>query len=213
MLEVCNLQCVRGNQSLFSALNFRLTGGEMLHLKGRNGSGKTSLLRLLCGLAAPDNGEIRWRSQAIKQLGEDYRRELLYLGHHNSIKAELSPLENLCLAAKLSGQTFSQQKTLAALAEVGLAGREDLLSRYLSQGQKRRVALARLFVEQRLLWLLDEPYVGLDSAAVTRLAELMAQHLQQGGVLILTTHQAVTIPGVKTRELVLETLPHASSLH
>ena len=203
MLETTRLDCVRGERHLFRALSFRLMPGELLSLQGRNGSGKTSLLRMLCGLLPPAGGEIRWRNEPIGKLGEDYRRELCFLGHQNAIKEELTPLENLMASARLADDALDEGAALDALETLGLAGREDLACRYLSQGQKRRVALARLVNERRALWLLDEPFVALDTAAVDLVAGLIGAHLQRGGLAVLTTHQAVDIPAGSVRQLVL----------
>ena len=203
MLSVSDLECQRGDRRLFAGVGFRLEAGELMYLKGRNGTGKTSLLRLLCGLLPPASGEIRWRDQPIKRLGEDYRREMCFLGHHNAIKEELTPLENLNTSAALAGTPLDPEHVLDALALLGLAGREDLPCRYLSQGQKRRVALSRLAIDRRPLWLLDEPFVALDTAAVDLVAELIGAHLQRGGMVVLTTHQPVDIVGGVTRQLVL----------
>jgi heme exporter protein A len=137
----------------------------MLYLQGRNGSGKTSLLRMLCGLTPAASGEIRWRGRPIGKLGEEFRSELCYLGHQNAIKEELTPLEKPAVVGRLAQETLDEDAALAALELVGLRGREDLACRYLSQGQKRRAALARLVHEKRALWVLDEPYVALDAAA------------------------------------------------
>ena len=203
MLEASNLECIRGERSLFAGVGFRLAAGEMLYLQGANGSGKTSLMRILCGLAHPAAGEVRWRGEPIGKLGEDYRRELCYLGHHNAIKEELTPLENLLTAAALADEPLDEDQALDALETLGLAGREDLACRYLSQGQKRRVALARLVSERRPLWLLDEPFVALDVAAVDLVAGLIGAHLQRGGLAVLTTHQPVEIAAGTVHELVL----------
>lgn len=201
MLEVTDLECVRGERRLFAGLGFRLAGGELLYLQGRNGCGKTSLLRMLCGLTPPAGGEISWHGKPIGHLGDDFRAELCYLGHHNAIKEELTPLENLRASASLAEEPLAEDEALAALEQMGLAGREDLACRYLSQGQKRRVALARLVYERRALWVLDEPYVALDTAAVERVASLIGAHLQRGGLAVLTTHQAVPVAAGTVREL------------
>ena len=203
MLEASNLECVRGERRLFAGVGFRLEGGEMLFLQGRNGSGKTTLLRMICGLTHPVAGEIRWKGETIGALGEEFREELCYLGHLNAIKEELTPLENLTASARLAGKTLSEDEALDALEAVGLLGREDLACKYLSQGQKRRVALSRLVHEKRALWVLDEPFVALDVAAVAWLAGLIGAHLQRGGMAVLTTHQAVEIPAGQVRELML----------
>lgn len=201
MLEASDLECVRGERRLFAGVGFRLEGGEMLNLQGHNGSGKTSLLRMLCGLTHPANGQISWRGTSIHKLGEEFRTELCYLGHHNAIKEELTPIENLLASAKLAEESLDEDAALDALEQVGLRGREDLACRYLSQGQKRRVALARLVHERRALWILDEPYVALDAAAVTLVAGLIGAHLQRGGLTVLTTHQTVEVPAGTVREL------------
>ena len=204
MLEASNLECIRGERSLFAGVGFRLAAGEMLYLQGANGSGKTSLMRILCGLAHPVAGTVRWRGRLIGKLGENYRRELCYLGHHNAIKDELTPLENLLATAHLADAALDPGAALEALEMLGLAGREDLACRYLSQGQKRRVALARLVHERRALWILDEPYVALDAAAIELVTSLIVAHLQRGGLVVLTTHQAVELAAGTIRELRLD---------
>lgn len=201
MLEADNLECVRGERRLFAGVGFRLEAGELLHLQGRNGTGKTSLLRILIGLLPPEAGEIRWRGEPIRVLADEFRADLCYLGHHNAIKEELTPLENLLAAARLAEEDLSADDAIDALEQVGLAGREDLPCRYLSQGQKRRVALARLVKEQRPLWVLDEPFVALDTAAVAWLAGIIGAHLQRGGLAVMTTHQQVHIPAGAIKEL------------
>lgn len=203
MLDAFHLECIRGERRLFHSLFFQVMEGELLYLQGKNGSGKTSLLRMLCGLLPAEAGNIRWRGENIGKLGEDYRRELCFLGHHNAIKEELTPLENLMASARLADEALDEGAALDALETLGLAGREDLACRYLSQGQKRRVALARLVNERRALWLLDEPFVALDTAAVDLVAGLIGAHLQRGGLAVLTTHQAVDIPAGSVRQLVL----------
>lgn len=201
MLEAENLECVRGDRRLFSGVGFRLEAGELLYLQGKNGAGKTSLLRMLIGLLPPADGEIRWRGQSTARTVDEFHAELCYLGHYNAIKEELTPLENLLASARLAKEDLDEEAALDALMQVGLAGREDLPCRYLSQGQKRRVALARLVKERRALWVLDEPFVALDVAAVDWLAGIIGGHLQRGGLAIMTTHQPVAIPAGAVREL------------
>ena len=201
MLEADNLECVRGERRLFAGLGFKLEAGELLYLQGRNGAGKTSLLRMIIGLLPPEAGEIRWQGQSIRRNSDDFRADLCYLGHLNAIKEELTPLENLLASAHLADEDLSEDDALDALAQVGLAGREDLACKYLSQGQKRRVALARLVKERRPLWVLDEPFVALDTAAVDWLAGVISGHLQRGGLAVMTTHQLVNIPAGTVREL------------
>lgn len=199
MLEARDLECVRGERRLFAGVSFCLAEGELLYLQGRNGAGKTSLLRMLIGLLPPEAGNIRWRGHAPQS--DEFRAELCYLGHQNAIKEELTPLENLLAAARLADETLCEDDALDALEQVGLAGREDLACKYLSQGQKRRVALARLVKERRPLWVLDEPFVALDSGAVDWLAGIIGCHLQRGGSAVLTTHQAVDIQAGAVKEL------------
>lgn len=204
MLSASALECTRGDRRLFSGVGFELAAGGLLALQGGNGSGKTSLLRILCGLAPPASGEVCWDRQPIGGLGGDYRRRLFYLGHANAIKDELTPLENLLAGTTLAEEAIDSDAACAALGRFGLATRADLACRHLSQGQKRRVALARLEVTQRPLWLLDEPFVALDAAAVTLVASLIGKHLQRGGLCVLTTHQPVEVPGARRQELRLD---------
>jgi heme exporter protein A len=201
MLEADQLECVRGERQLFAGLCFELRAGELLYLQGKNGAGKTSLLRMIIGLLPPCRGELRWSGSPIQALSDEYRAELCYLGHLNAIKEELTPIENLMSSAHLAGSPLSEEDALDALEQVGLVGREDLACKYLSQGQKRRVALARLVKEHRPLWVLDEPFVALDVSAVDWLASLISGHLQRGGMAVMTTHQAVTIPAGRIHEL------------
>ena len=189
MLEAVDLECVRGERSLFRGLSFRLERGQSLFLQGANGSGKTSLLRMLCGLVAPAHGAVRWNGQPIASMGDAYRREISYCGHHNAVKEELSAAENVQTASALAGRPVTAESARAMLAEAGLGRREDLPVRVLSQGQKRRVALARLLLAGSTLWLLDEPVTALDADAVKWLAGEIDQHVARGGMAVLTSHQ------------------------
>ena len=204
MLEVTALECVRGDRRLFADVGFRVDAGQLLHVQGGNGCGKTSLLRIVCALSPAAAGEVRWRGEPIARLGEGYRRELFYLGHHNAIKDELTPLENLLAGARIAELALNDDDALAALDAVGLGSRADLPCRYLSQGQKRRVALARLWYDRRPLWVLDEPYVALDAQAIALVAGRIAAHLARGGLALLTTHQPVAIAGAGVAELRLD---------
>lgn len=197
MFSVTDLSCSRGERRLFAGLGFELAAGEWLHVQGENGAGKTSLLRLLAGLSHPDEGDIRWRGEPIRYCAERYRRELLYLGHHGTVKEELTLLENLLLAARLDGTALEESTALKALDRFGLRGREDLPVRFLSAGQKRRVLLARLAVRQATLWLLDEPFTALDVKAVDMLSGLIEEHVSHGGMAILTSHQSMPLPNGK----------------
>jgi len=196
MLTVAHLACMRGDRRLFHDVSFTLSPGQWLHLTGENGAGKTSLLRILCGLLAAESGEIRWKGEAVTENADAYRRDLLYFGHAGAIKDDLTALENLRIAAALGGRHLAEEDALAALRRIGLRGREDLPTRVLSQGQKRRVSLARLLTSPAPLWVLDEPFVVLDVQAVELLCAIIREHLQQGGMTLFTSHQAVDLgPG------------------
>lgn len=203
ILEVKNLACERGDHRLFSGLDFTLAAGELMQVQGVNGSGKTTLLRALCGFVEPVEGEIHWSGKVISGWSDEYHAAMCYLGHHNAIKDELSALENLQLNAGLAGCAVSDQDAVRALRRMGLHRREHLSVKVLSQGQRRRVALARLLIEDAKLWILDEPLTALDVGAVGLIQELIGEHLSNGGMAIFTTHQPLHVAGVETRYLTL----------
>jgi heme exporter protein A len=188
MLEVTNLGCVRGNRRLFRDVNFVLSPGSLLQVRGPNGSGKTSLLRMVCGLLAPAEGRIRWQGTNINSLGEDYFNSLSYIGHRNGLKEELTPIENLRIASGLAGAKLSEEGAASLLEKVGLSGREHLPARFLSEGQRRRTALARLLTCETSLWVLDEVLTSLDSAAVRFVTSLIEEHINNGGITVVATH-------------------------
>jgi heme exporter protein A len=194
-LQVDRLACVRGDRQLFSEVSFQLSAGEWMHLQGDNGTGKTSLMRILCGLAPAAAGEVRWAGQPILQSADTYRAEMLYLGHTLSLKDDLSALENLQFEAAVSGESLDAHRAQEVLGSLGLRGREHLPIRVLSQGQKRRVALARLLTSRARLWILDEPFVALDPGAVSQLVDLLGQHVSAGGMALYTSHQTVPMAG------------------
>lgn len=194
MLSAHSLCCVRGERRLFTQLSFAVAAGQWLHVRGENGAGKTSLLRLLAGLSQPDEGEVRWCGQAIQQAESPYRKHLLFFGHHGAVKEDLSALENLSFTAAMDGAAVSQSQALAALYRMGLRGREDLPIRVLSAGQRRRVMLARLVIRNASLWVLDEPFTALDTKAVDLLTSLIKEHLASGGMAVLTSHQTMPLP-------------------
>jgi heme exporter protein A len=201
LLEVVNLACARGDRPLFRDLSFAVNPGELLHVRGENGSGKTTLLRALCGLSLPASGEIRWNGQAIQEQPETYRKQLCYIGHGNAIHGDLTPIENLQFEACIGAEDRIDAKP--ALDAQGLGRVASLPAKLLSQGQKRRVALARLTVLQRALWVLDEPFTALDVRAVDRLLATLARHLARGGLCILTSHQEVAVTDWPVRTLTL----------
>ena len=188
MLEASDLECERGGRRLFRALTFSVNSGEIVRVAGANGSGKTSLLRILCGLLTPSAGEVRWNGARIQSLKEEYARHLLYLGHAPAVKDELTGAENLRVACVLAGLSTTAQQTRDALARFGVPG--DKPVRQLSQGQRRRAALARLSVSwQAPVWLLDEPFTALDAAAAELTRTLLGEHAQRGGSVVYSTHQ------------------------
>lgn len=195
MLEAINLDCVRGERRLFHNLSFQLKAGECLLVRGENGSGKTSLLRMLVGLTPPAAGAVHWQGSPIKKLGDEYRRQLLYCGHPLGLKDALSATENLISSVALADESVTQDGVHEALRQAGLQGREHLSVRALSQGQKRRVNLARLLLQRRALWVLDEPLTALDTQASLWVVRVIDQHLSNGGIVVLTTHQDIGLAG------------------
>lgn len=192
MLETVQLACQRGDRVLFRKLDVSVEDGQLLRVMGANGMGKTSLLRLLAGLAYPLAGEVRWRGRAIQGQREIYHAALFYLGHASALNDLLTPLENLRFACAAAGDAVSPEACDAALHRIGLARQLDLPARVLSQGQRRRVGLARLFLAaHRPLWLLDEPFTALDAKAVAELAGNIDGHCARGGIVVLTSHQDV----------------------
>ena len=201
-LQVKSISCTRGYRDLFSDLEFELNPGQVLRVEGKNGSGKTSLLRIMSGLAQPLQGEVLWQGRKIHHAESSYFQDLLFIGHKAGIKYELTPLENLCMARQLNGSKPSNGIE-EALYQVGLYGFEDVPCARLSAGQKRRVALAQLFLTQAKCWILDEPYTSLDVAAVAMLEEVFTQHINNGGMLVITSHQPVTLQAGEQNRLVL----------
>ena len=194
MLEARDLKATRGEGALFSGVGFGLAPGALLRVTGANGSGKTTLLRALCGLLLPTAGEVRWNGKSIRTLREEYWSDLLYIGHANALKDDLTAAENLAFACGIAGKAVPRESIQAALERFGLAGREGLPVRALSQGQRRRAALARLAVSAtQPLWILDEPFAALDAAGTELVMSLAGEHLARGGMVVLTTHQDARI--------------------
>lgn len=193
-LQAYQLACTRGDRELFHNINFAIKPGDALRLVGANGCGKTSMLRVLCGLSSPVEGAVRWNGQIISKIREDFARQLIYLGHANGVKDDLLAWENVVISAVLSGQAITRDDAYAALDAFGLHEAVDLPTRALSQGQRKRVALARLhFGLNAPLWILDEPFTALDKKTVIHLCETLNQHLHRGGILIYTTHQEIAL--------------------
>lgn len=199
MLEAHNLQCSRGGHRLFSGKSFKLEPGTLAWIRGRNGCGKTTLLRTISGLSPVDEGEVRWRGRNIRKHADEYRRELVFMGHAVALKEDLSPIENLRILMQIAGRAVTEPAALTALAAVGLKGREHLPVKYLSQGQKRRVHMARLQLSQDcLLWLLDEPLTALDAEGVGALQKLLQEYLRKSGIVVMTSHQEINIESAQT---------------
>ena len=192
MLNIVSITSVRDDRILFSDLSFTLQPGQVLIVEGRNGCGKTTLLRMLCGLRYPDAGEIFWQDSPIERLRNQYYEQFAYLGHMDGVKKELTPVENLRVTAAMNYASGMDEET--ALARVGLNGFEDVLAQQLSAGQRKRVALARLLVCDCPLWILDEAFTALDREGVKILESLIAAHIEAGGMVIMTSHQDVRLP-------------------
>ncbi|HSO05915.1 MAG TPA: cytochrome c biogenesis heme-transporting ATPase CcmA [Pelomicrobium sp.] len=200
MLAASALTCIRGERRIFASLGFTLAAGELLHVLGPNGSGKTSLLRMLCGLLQPAEGEITWSGEAMRRLGDEYLAQIAYVGHLNGLKDDLTALENLAVYVGIEGAADGHDSR-DSLARMGLGDCTDFPARWLSQGQRRRLALSRLLAVPRKLWILDEPFTGLDKASVTMLQDLLEQHLETGGLVVLTSHQDMRLARNTVREL------------
>ncbi|HEX6064814.1 MAG TPA: cytochrome c biogenesis heme-transporting ATPase CcmA [Longimicrobiales bacterium] len=199
MLAASELACVRGERKLFENLAFTLEPGTLLRIAGANGSGKTSLLRIICGLAMPAHGEVRWQGQPVRTLREEYHRQLIYIGHLPAVKDDLTAAENLEISCALSGARADASECRATLERLGLSRYADQPARHLSQGQRRRVALARLAASNdAALWVLDEPFTALDTSAIALVVQLITAHVARGGIAVMTSHQEVAVSALVT---------------
>jgi len=199
LLQGVDLSCIRDDRVLFEGLSFELSAGQVLLLEGKNGSGKTSLLRILCGFREADAGQVKWCGDAINDA--DYYVDMAYVGHLDGVKKELTVLENLrvSLALGQAGQYSIQQ----ALAKVHLDDFDDALVQTLSAGQKRRLSLARLLITKNRLWILDEPFTSLDKAGIALIEALMIEHCAVGGMIVLTSHHDINLPEVDVQRILL----------
>ena len=202
LLSATGLSCIRGTQTLFTGLSLQLDSGQWLYLQGENGAGKTSLLRILAGLAQPADGTVFWQGSPISKQRSDYHADMLYLGHHASLKEDLTLTENLRGLMAMDGLKVTDAAIRDALSRMGLAKRQHLPARVLSAGQKRRGLLARLLLRPARLWILDEPFNALDVKAIADLQACLKVHLQEGGMVVLTSHQTPDL-GANTTGFVL----------
>ncbi|MGU5651958.1 cytochrome c biogenesis heme-transporting ATPase CcmA [Aeromonas allosaccharophila] len=211
LLQVNNLSCVREDRTLFELLSFSVAPGDLVQIEGPNGVGKTSLLRLLTGLSQPFAGEVCWNGENIRHCRDEYHANLLYLGHQPGVKAALTPFENLKFYQQLHHPQQTETDLWQILARVGLAGFEESPTGQLSAGQQRRVALARFWLSQKpALWILDEPFTAIDKQGVKVLEQLFLAHAERGGMVILTTHQDLTLMQGRLKSISLT--PFASTL-
>jgi heme exporter protein A len=192
LLQTRDLSCMRNDRLLFEHLDIGLEAGQMLVVEGPNGCGKTSLLRILTGLRLADGGEVLWRGEPIDRLAGDYFEQVNYVGHHDGVKHELSCLENLRLARAMG--VPSQLELDDVLDQVNLYAYGETEAGSLSAGQKRRLALARLIATDAMLWILDEPFTSLDKASMALFSGMFEQHLQQRGVIVMTSHHDISLP-------------------
>ncbi|MGJ8515158.1 cytochrome c biogenesis heme-transporting ATPase CcmA [Carnimonas bestiolae] len=197
LLTAVGLGCERDDRVLFSALDFSLAAGQLAWIEGPNGSGKTTLLKIVSGQFADYQGQLYWQGNRLDRHARALRNELLYLGHQSGVKAGLTALENLAWYQALAEYAApdAEQRRWQALATVGLSGFEDVAIERLSAGQQRRVALARLHLEPRALWILDEPFTAIDAAGVKQLEHWIAAHRDAGGAVLVTTHHPLKLNG------------------
>lgn len=201
-LEGRALACRRGRRLLFEGVDIQLKPGSITWLRGTNGSGKTSLMRILAGLSTPEAGELLWNGRPVREAGAAAREAVLYIGHANALKDDLTLGESLAFLGRLGGVADAGDRAAAALEQAGLADRRAAAVRTLSQGQRRRGALARLALDERArTWILDEPYDALDLQSTARLSALLLAHAARGGAVLLTSHQVVELAGAVEYDL------------
>lgn len=205
-LQAHQLACTRGERQLFRDLNFDVKDGEALWVAGTNGSGKTSLLRMLCGLSLPAEGSVNWNGENVRAIRDEFNSKLIYIGHASGVKDDLLAWESIAITSTLGGKPIGPEDACDALQKMGLAHVAELPVRVLSQGQRKRVALARLQLNLNApLWILDEPFTALDQRSIADLCVTLNAHLARGGMVIYTTHQEVTLTARRAMRLDLDT--------
>ncbi|MYB89380.1 MAG: cytochrome c biogenesis heme-transporting ATPase CcmA [Proteobacteria bacterium] len=200
VLEAHDLKCIRGDKELFSGLGFSIISGETLVVKGSNGSGKTSLLRIICGFSQPAAGRVTWCSEPIYG-HENYRQQVSYVGHQSGVKPDLTVLENLVFMQRLAGENSKEPEIKEIVRAAGLFGQRNMMTGKLSAGQRRRLALAKLMLQQRTIWVLDEPLTALDKEFIGRFEQVLKDHLENEGILVVTTHRELKIPEHRVKRI------------
>jgi len=202
LLSANALTCIREDRILFDQLSFDIMPGDLLQIEGPNGAGKTSLLRILAGLSRPYDGQVEYAGASIERERDAFYENLLYLGHLAGVKGELTAQENLAFNLTMHGDQCNDLD--AALATVNLTGFEDALASHLSAGQNRRIALARLWQSEAKIWILDEPFTAIDKAGVNELETLFVKHIDNGGAVILTSHQDIQLGADRLKRITLD---------
>ncbi|MCJ8319908.1 MAG: cytochrome c biogenesis heme-transporting ATPase CcmA [Colwellia sp.] len=201
LISAKHLTCIREERMLFENLDLNICPGDIIQIEGANGSGKTSLLRILAGLSLPYEGDVFFQGEPIAQIREQFHQNLLFLGHLAGVKGEMTAQENLEFNLALHGlDTSSAEETLC---EVNLLGFEDALASHLSAGQHRRIALAKLWQSRAPIWILDEPFTAIDKLGVKKLEQLFLKHASDGGCVILTTHQDLSFDDDRIKKITL----------
>lgn len=211
-VEIVDLTCARGDRVLFGGLSQRVDAGELLHVTGSNGSGKTTLLRTLSGISRPAGGDVRWNGRSIYSAADEYRERLAYVGHLDGVQGELTPVENLRVSICITGARGEGDDAIEkTLRRMGISAYRSFPAKILSQGQRRRLALARLLVAPRPIWILDEPFTALDVSSSRLVNDLLREHLLTGGIGVLSSHQGLDVPDVKLKRLDLDSARAALS--
>jgi heme exporter protein A len=213
MLHANNISCTRGGRNLFSKLSFSVNEGKCLHIKGENGSGKSSLLKIMAGLAHPEEGYFTWLNKSTREHSDSFYSDLLFIGHKSGINQHLSAEQNLAWYAAISESLLNETEQKDILKKIGLFGFEDIPAGKLSAGQQRRIALCRLLIEKKKLWILDEPLASLDQQGIKLFEALLQNHLLHGGSAIFTSHQDLVFENKSFENNLIEILDISNFKH